>query len=152
FTNDGKQVVIGTAGVGHLVLDAFTGDLNHFCYRKSGHSGRLTPGAEIPNGASNGNTPALGQGDLCVSPDGQYLIGGHGDEGLLVWDISKERQPNNSLEPTERLPGSGKAAIVGYNPRTNFIATADRDLLLWQPDQDLMLWDTVHFLKSRNIR
>ena len=45
FTNDGKSVVIGTNGSGHFVLDAFSGEISHFCYRKSGHSGRLAPGA-----------------------------------------------------------------------------------------------------------
>lgn len=142
FTNDGKNVVVGTNGAGHFVLDAFTGDITHFCYRKTGHSGRQAPGAEIPGHGTNtpnGNSAALGQGDTCVSPDGQYLIGGHGDEGLLVWDISKPSTPNNYLEPIERLPGNGKAAIVGYNPRTNLLASADRDLLLWQPDADLMI-------------
>jgi COMPASS component SWD2 len=58
---------------------------------------------------------------------------------VLVWDISKSPTSNNVLEPMEKLPGHGKAAIVGYNPRTNLLATADKDLLLWQPDPDLMM-------------
>ncbi|ORY17150.1 WD repeat-containing protein 82 [Clohesyomyces aquaticus] len=145
FTNDGKSLVVSTTGTGHFVLDAFSGELSHFCYRKSGHSGRLAPGISPPGGHStnsnlpNGNTPVLGQGDVCVTPDGQYLVGGSGDEGLLVWDISKAPGPNNFLEPCETLPGYGKAAVVGYNPRTNLLASADKDLLLWQPDPDLMI-------------
>ncbi|KAF2468845.1 WD repeat-containing protein-like protein [Lindgomyces ingoldianus] len=142
FTNDGKSLVISTTGTGHFILDAFSGELSHFCYRKSGHSGRLAPGASPPgHGANitNGTSPALGQGDVCVTPDGQYLVGGSGDDGLLVWDISKPPAPNNFLEPVEKLPGYGKAAVVGYNPRTNVLASADHDLLLWQPDPDLMM-------------
>lgn len=142
FTNDGKSLVVATDGIGHFVLDAFSGDIQHFCYRKAGSSGRLLPGASTSNhgaGTVNGNTPANGQGDVCVSPDGQYLIGGSAEDGLLVWNISQPPTPNNVLEPTEKLPAQTKGAIVGYNPRTNMLASADKDLTLWQPDVDLMM-------------
>lgn len=139
FSNDGKNLIIATNGVGHFVLDAFSGEITHFCYRKAGSSGRLTPGASGHSaGTANGNTPASGQGDVCLTPDGQYLIGGSGEDGLLIWDISKPSAPNHILEPMEKLPGQGRSAIVGYNPRTNLLASADKDLLLWQPDADLM--------------
>lgn len=140
FSNDGKSLVIATNGNGHFVLDAFTGEITHFCYRKAGSSGRLTPGTSSHSaGTTNGSTPANGQGDVCITPDGQYLLGGSGEDGLLIWDISKPSTSNHILEPMEKLPGQGKSAIVGYNPRTNLLATADRDLLLWQPDSDLMI-------------
>jgi COMPASS component SWD2 len=142
FTNDGKNLLLATNGSGHFILDAFSGDITHFCYRKAGPSGRLSAGAaSTSHGAniSNGNTPVVGQGDVCLSPDGQYLIGGSSEEGLLVWDISQPSTPNNILEPIEKLPGHGKSAIVGYNPRTNLMASADKDLYLWQPDSDMMI-------------
>jgi COMPASS component SWD2 len=133
FSNDGKSLIVATNGSGHFVLDAFSGELTHFCYRKSGDSGRLAPGAQRTSGVPNG------QGDVCLTPDGQFLVGGSAEDGLLVWDISKTPAPNHVLEPTEKLPGQGKAAVVGYNPRTNLLASADRDLYLWQPDPDLMI-------------
>jgi COMPASS component SWD2 len=139
FTNDGKNLLVATNGSGHFILDAFSGDIQHFCYRKAGGSGRLAAGATSLGNMANGHAPPVGQGDVCLTPDGQYLIGGSGEEGLLVWDISKPPAPNNILEPGEKLPGIGKGAIVGYNPRTNLLASADRDLLLWQPDSDLMI-------------
>ncbi|KAF2011294.1 WD repeat-containing protein 82 [Aaosphaeria arxii CBS 175.79] len=132
FTNDGKSLIIATAGNGHFVLDAFDGKLTHFCYRKTGPSGRLGPGAP----ANSSGT--LGQGDACVTPDGQYLLSGSSEDGVLVWDISRPATGNNVLEPVEHLPGHSKAAIIGYNPRSNLLATADKDLTLWQPDADLM--------------
>lgn len=142
FTNDGKHLFIGTTGMGHMVLDAFSGELVHFAYRKGGSSGRLAP-IHAPSVRSqpmpNGTAPAMGQGDVCASPDGQYLIGGSGDEGLLVWNISKPSTPDHILEPMEILPGQGRGAIVGYNPRTNLLASADKDLFIWQPDPDLMV-------------
>jgi len=142
FTNDGKHLVIGTTGLGHMVLDAFSGELVHFAYRKSGHSGRLAPGQSPPSlgqSTPNGAMAAVGQGDVCTTPDGQYLVGGSADEGLLVWDISKPATLNHILEPMEVLPGHGRGAVVGYNPRTNLLASADKDLYLWQPDPDLMV-------------
>jgi COMPASS component SWD2 len=142
FTNDGKNLLLATNGSGHFILDAFSGDITHFCYRKAGPSGRLSAGASSSNhnaSVTNGNTPVVGQGDVCLSPDGQYLIGGSSEDGLLVWDISQPSTPNNILEPVEKLPGHGKSAIVGYNPRTNLMASADKDLYLWQPDSDLMI-------------
>ncbi|KAF2200349.1 WD repeat-containing protein-like protein [Delitschia confertaspora ATCC 74209] len=142
FTNDGKSLIVGTTGVGHFVLDAFSGEIKHFCYRKSGHSGRLAPG-QAPSihsqSSQNGNMPAAGQGDLCATPDGQFLVGGSGDEGLLVWNIAKPPTSNHVLECMDVLPGPGKGAIVGYNPRTNLLASADKDLFFWQPDADLMV-------------
>ncbi|OCK78811.1 WD repeat-containing protein-like protein [Lepidopterella palustris CBS 459.81] len=133
FTNDGKSLLLGTTDAGHFVLDAFTGDLSHFCYREAGSSGRRAPGSPLQSSAAS---PASGQGDVCVSPDGQYVIGGSGAEGLLVWDISKTPGADNVLMPSTDLPGQGRAAVVGYNPRMNLLASADRDLLLWQPDPD----------------
>lgn len=130
FTNDGQSLVIGTTGSGHFVLDAFSGDIRHFCYRESGHSGRSGPGASIPS-------TALGQGDICVTPDGKYLLGGSGENEILVWDISASPRPDNMLKPTDRLPGQSKAPIVGYNPRTNLLATADKDFYFWQPDPEV---------------
>lgn len=141
FSNDGKNLLLATNGSGHFILDAFSGEITHFCYRKAGSSGRLSAGITSANhgNMSNGNTPAAGQGDVCLSPDGQYLIGGSSEDGLLVWDISQSPTPNNILEPSEKLPGHGKGAIVGYNPRTNLLASADKDMYLWQPDPDLMI-------------
>jgi COMPASS component SWD2 len=142
FTNDGKALLVATNGGGHFILDAFSGDIVHFCRRVAGSSGRLSAGASALNhggNMANGNAPAVGQGDVCISPDGQYLISGSGDDGLLVWDITQPPAPNNILDPQEKLAGFGKSAVVGYNPRTNLIATADKDLYLWQPDMELMI-------------
>jgi len=138
FSNDGKSLLIATNGPGHFLLDAFSGEIAHFCYRNAAASGRRPPGASHALHA-NGTTPADGQGDVCLTPDGRYLLGGSAEDGLLIWDISKPSAPNHILEPMEKLPCQGKAAIVGYNPRTNLLATADRDFVLWQPDSDLML-------------
>lgn len=141
FTNDGKHLIVSTTGSGHFVLDAFDGGLKHFAYRKRGPSGRLPPSAGVPAhnaNATNGDAAALGQGDTAVTPDGQYLIGGSAEDGLLVWDISRDPS-SDKYTSAEHLTGPGKAAIVGYNPKFNMLATADKDLILWQPDPDIMM-------------
>lgn len=142
FSNDGQSLLVATNGSGHFILDAFEGHLKHFCSRPSGSSGRLSAGATVLNhGANipNGSTPTVGQGDVCLSPDGKFLISGCAGEDLLVWDIDQKPSSNYVLEPQDKLPGLGRSAVVGYNPRTNLIATADKELYLWQPDADLML-------------
>ena len=142
FTNDGKHLVVGTAGAGHLVLDAFTGDLTHFCRRRAGDATRRPPGAPPAPGRPPDAAPVPpGQGDVCVAPDGQFVVGGAGaaDDGLVVWDISKPVPGDNkTLQPMADLPCPGKAAVVGYNPRTNLMLSADRDLHFWQPDQEVV--------------
>lgn len=153
FTNDGKALLLGTTGIGHFVLDAFTGDLTHFLYRKAGPSGRRPPGtppASSTHSHSHGNpshnpaaslslaSPAVGQGDVCVAPDGQFVVGGSGEDGLLVWDVSKVAGADGVAHPVAELPGQGRAAVVGYNQRMNLVVSADRDLVLWQPDPDCL--------------
>lgn len=130
FTNDGKCLVLGTTGSGHFALDAFEGSLKHFCVRDQGPSGRRAPGEYAASGT------VAGQGDTCLSPDGQFLIGGSGHDGLLVWDLHAKQSPDRILRPFTDLPGPGKAAIVGYNQRMNLVCSADKDLYLWLPDPD----------------
>ncbi len=130
FSNDGKSLILGTNGAGHFVLDAFDGALRHFAVRPGGKSGRRGPGEDRAEGE------VAGQGDLCLSPDGQFLVGGSGQEGLLVWDLHTPAAEDNMLKPHAELPGPGRSAIVGYNHRHNLIVTADKDLLMWLPDPD----------------
>jgi COMPASS component SWD2 len=139
FTNDGVHLILSTTGAGHFVIDAFDGQLIYFAHRQAGHSGRLGPAAR--SGRADGISPTVGQGDTAVSPDGQYLLGGSAENGILIWDISKKETapPTPVLEPQDTLSGQGKSPIVGYNPRVNLLVSGDRDLYFWQPDPDLMV-------------
>jgi len=130
FSNDGKSLLVGTSGKGHFILDAFTGDLRHFCWRE-GRSERRPPGGYE-------TTPPT-QGDMCFTPDGQYLIGGSGDSAdMLVWDIAEEPRSggDKGLKAKYKLPGFGKNEVVGYNPRTNLLCSGDKELLMWHPDPE----------------
>ncbi|EEP80127.1 hypothetical protein UREG_04969 [Uncinocarpus reesii 1704] len=127
FSNDGKHLLVGTDYHGHFILDAFDGNIKAFLVGKSGVTGRAAP-------VSNSGKP-LGQGDVCFTPDGRYIIGGAGDQpDTLVWDVHQTPDSSCFLQPIARLPHRGKAAIVQVNPRYNMFASADKEIVFWLPD------------------
>jgi COMPASS component SWD2 len=127
FSNDGKYLLVGTDYHGHFVLDAFEGELKAFLVGKNGSPGRAAP-------VSTTGKP-LGQGDACFTPDGRYVIGGSGDHhDLLVWDLQQTPDTNLCLQAMAKLPHRGKTAIVEYNPRFNMIASADKEVYFWLPE------------------
>ncbi|KAF2762786.1 WD repeat protein [Pseudovirgaria hyperparasitica] len=133
FSNDGKSLLVATNGLGHFVLDAFEGNLTHFCIRRGKMSGRRAPGE------SGDDSRPVGQGDVCLSPDGKFVLGGSGEEGLQIWDISSTISVTDKmLMPLDKIPGpgQGRASVVAYNHRFNLICTADKDLTVWLPDPD----------------
>ncbi len=135
FSNNGKFILISTTGSGHYVLDAFSGSLVHYLHRPSGGTTRPAPGDPLSD-----QNPCYLQADACFSPDGQFVIGGNGGQtGLLVWDLRQEIGKGKAqmvLEPSCDLPSSKSAAVVSHNPRHNMIVTADREIVMWLPDQD----------------
>ena len=135
LSNDGKSLLVGTTGAGHYVLDAFDGALTHFLPRKGGRSERRAPG----DGAK---TRPVGQGDVTFSPDGQYVVGGSGqDDGLVVWDVQAAPGRDKVAEIFTECPvpagAPGRCEVVAYNPRSNLICTADKDFMIWLPDPEL---------------
>ncbi len=131
FSNDGKSVLLGTNGNGHFLLDAFSGDLKAFCARRPGSStGRVAPG---PSAGGRG-TP--GQGDMCFSADGRYIVGGSAQEkDVLVWDTHANTPMGQVLHPQTQLPYRGHTAVMQWNPRYNMMASADREVVFWLPDE-----------------
>ncbi|KAI1917821.1 hypothetical protein LOZ65_005041 [Ophidiomyces ophidiicola] len=127
FSNDGKHILLGTDLHGHFVLDAFEGHVKAFLVGKSGVTGRAAP-------VSNSGKP-LSQGDVCFTPDGHYVIGGAGEQSdMLVWDVNQVPDSNRFLQAMVRLPHRGKTAIVQANPRYNMLASADKEIVFWLPD------------------
>jgi len=126
FSNDGKSLLLGTNGHGHFVLDAFDGNLKAFCARQYAPSGRAAPGSSRPG--------VPGQGDMCFTPDGRYLMGGAGPQDVAVWDTHASVSPDKVLHPSLNLELKSKAALVEFNPRYNMFATADKEVVFWLPD------------------
>lgn len=138
FSNDGKTILVGTKGRGHFLLDAFQGNLKAYLRRPAGGTRRLAPGENL---AANGAAPAPtdpgafeSSGDCCFAPDGRYVLSGGAKQDVLVWDTLKHPAENKVLDPTWTLPDKREAAVLAFNPRFNFFATADQDLVLWLPD------------------
>jgi COMPASS component SWD2 len=128
FSNDGKNLLVGTDYHGHFVMDAFEGNLKAFLVGKTGGTGRAAP-------VSNSGKP-LGQGDVCFTPDGRYAIGGGGEQAdVLVWDINQAPASGLFLQPMAHLPYRGRTAIIQTNPRYNMFATADREIVFWLPEE-----------------
>ncbi|CAG8925465.1 unnamed protein product [Penicillium salamii] len=127
FSNDGKSLLLGTDYHGHYVLDAYEGNVKAFLTGKGGPSGRAAP-------VSTTGKP-LGQGDACFSPDGRFVVGGNGDQpNLLMWDINQASEADPLLQPAHHLPYSKPTAMVEWNPRYNMIASADKEIVFWVPE------------------
>lgn len=133
FSNDGKSLLLSTDMGGHFLLDAFDGRLRAYLSGRQGPSGRAAP-------VSSSGKP-LGQGDTAFTPDGRFVVGGVGGgekTDLLVWDARQADEMsggNSVLAPMMKLPGRARAQVVVCNPRYNMMATADRETVLWLPEE-----------------
>lgn len=131
FSNDGKSLLVGTSGHGHLLLDAFEGHIKAYLIRQKGGTQRLAAGQ---HNAENTTEPlSETSGDSCFSPDGRYVLSGQGKENVLVWDTLTS-PANRILPPIHELEMKSEAAVIAFNPRYNFFATADREVVFWVPD------------------
>lgn len=130
FSNDGKSLLLASnSGTGHLLLDAFDGQLKAHCPRTTSHPTGLR--------APPGQPGQLGQGDICFSADGRYLIGSSGgDSNAIVWDAYGQVEiETRQLKPMCSLPYKGKVGVAEWNPRYNMLCTADREVVFWLPDE-----------------
>ncbi|MCJ1357075.1 MAG: member of Set1p complex, histone methyl transferase [Icmadophila ericetorum] len=138
FSNDGKSVLLGTnASSGHLLLDAFSGEIRAFLTRSPQYL-PLNPmnlrAAPYPPNPIPQTAPS--QGDVCFSADGRFVIGSSGgDHDAVVWDTQSQVGDEKVLGPMAALPCDGKVGVVGWNPRYNMLATADREVVFWVPDE-----------------
>lgn len=131
FSNDGKSLLLGTKGSGHFLLDAFEGTLKAYLRKPNGGTRRQAP-SEV--GAVTDDSPRLdSSGDCCFAPDGRFVLSGS-KKDVLVWDTRSTPGENKVLEPTWTLQDKREAAVIAFNPRYNFFATGDQELLFWLPD------------------
>ncbi|KUI65463.1 WD repeat-containing protein 82-B [Cytospora mali] len=134
FSNDGKHILLGTAGKGHFLLDAFTCELKAYLRKPEGGTRRAAPGESNVGGPPSENPHNLeSSGDCCFTPDGRYVLSGS-KKNVLVWDVLGTPNEKKVLEPTHILEDKREAAVLAYNPRFNFLATADQQLEFWLPD------------------
>lgn len=147
FSNDGRHLLVANnADAGHLLLDAFSGKLKAFLARSTTHlplsASRQRPAPWPAPPAGVKVTP--GQGDACFSADGRYVVGASGgDRDAAVWDLSAMRaaadlpasEDGVVLRPMASLPCKGLVGLVEWNPRYNMLASGDREVVMWLPDE-----------------
>ncbi|KAI1191134.1 WD40 repeat-like protein [Nemania serpens] len=134
FSNDGKSILLGTKGGGHFLLDSFSGQLKAYLRKPEGRATRrLVPGDEAAMNGGWNSTNVESSGDCCFTPDGRFVIGGT-KQGVVVWDTLAQLEENKTLSPTYTIEDPRQAAVVAFNPRFNFFATADQEVLFWLPD------------------
>lgn len=125
FSNDGKCLLLATKR-GHFILDAFSGKLKTYLVRPTGHTGRLAPGESSEDVVES-------SGDVSFSQDGRFVVGGSGSENVYVWDTYM-MSGSKLLDPLHTLDFKGCAAVLAFNPRYNFFATADKETVMWAPE------------------
>ncbi|KAF4509788.1 hypothetical protein G6O67_003926 [Ophiocordyceps sinensis] len=136
FSNDGKSLLVGTKGNGHLLVDAFEGTLKAYLRKPAGGTRRQAPGeaTAVANGSFPTDPTCMdSSGDCCFTPDGRFIISGT-KQDVLVWDTLGSLPEGRILEPSWTLPDKRESAVAAFNPRFNLFATADQDLVLWLPD------------------
>lgn len=119
-SNDGKLILVATAGEAHYVVDAFSGAL--FARLVGSRSvGRQLPTAvaNIPNTAAAAQkygAGAHGSGDCCFAPDGKHVVAGNADGSLCIWDLTMPKSPDKSLPVAKQIkppPRSTAANLFG---------------------------------------
>jgi COMPASS component SWD2 len=138
FSNDGKHILLGTTGTQHLLLDAFDGHLKASLLRDRGAVRRLGAGDHNPESMDPQSSEFMypSTGDCCFSPDGRYVLSGSRQQNVLVWDTLASAQ-ERFLRPIHELEHKGDSAVIAFNPRYNFFATGDKEVVFWVPDQSL---------------
>jgi len=139
FSNDGKSLLVGTTGHAHFLLDAFSGELKAALQRDRGGSKRLGAGEHNNDPADPLSSDFLqpSTGDCCFTPDGRYVISGSRRENVLVWD-TLYLTSGKMNKPIQEFEYKGDSAVVACNPRYNFFATGDREVVFWVPDPSAM--------------
>ena len=104
----------------------------------------IVPGSELctsapgdpvttSNGAGPDTAPQIdSSGDCCLTPDGRFVLSGS-KKDVLVWNIMQTAK-GQVLKPDFTLQDKREAAVIAFNPRYNFFASADQELLFWLPD------------------
>ncbi|KAF6836025.1 WD repeat-containing protein [Colletotrichum plurivorum] len=138
FSNDGKHILVGTRGSGHFLLDAFDGSLKAFLRKPEGGTRRTAAGETTTNnvnGAPKADQASIeSSGDCCFSVDGRYVLSGS-KKDVLVWDtLTPPQNEAKAINPNWTLEDKREASVIAFNPRYNFFATADQEVVFWLPD------------------
>ncbi|KAI9790738.1 MAG: member of Set1p complex, histone methyl transferase [Peltula sp. TS41687] len=169
FTNDGKQLLLGTAnGLGHFVIDAYKGHLTALCSLQTPSFQtpftstitqamtpptapstyvRTPPGLRAPPHRSAIPTSA----SVCLTPDGRYAIGASHGQSVFVWDIQSAQVPE---PPPDMTTAEGKLELLStksryilppsheleWKAKTEVIAFNNRLSMFNTADKEVVFW------------
>ncbi|AOW07508.1 WD40-repeat-containing domain protein [Yarrowia lipolytica] len=127
FSNDGKYILLATYGEQHHVIDAFTGNLTH---KLVGHHPLRRDQDNMRGGSTH----------TAFSVDGRTVFGCSRDGKIIVWDLQDRVDERGRLYPSKALncaPNAASPQILGVNPASMQLATADKELTFWLPEKDV---------------
>ncbi|KAI0999551.1 hypothetical protein K3495_g8645 [Podosphaera aphanis] len=138
FSNDGKSLLLATTGKSHFLLDSFDGSLKALLNRDHGGIRRLGAGDHNTEGLDHHSSEYLHSttGDACFTPDGRYVLSGSKQSKILVWDTMAQ-YPERFTVPAKEIEYKGDSAVIAFNPRLHFFASADKEVVFWVPDPNL---------------
>ncbi|MCJ1311164.1 member of Set1p complex, histone methyl transferase [Agyrium rufum] len=135
FSNDGTTILVGTnSPIGHFLISAFDGSLRAFLVRSS--TCQVTDLSEIRSASYGPEPGAQAQGALTFSADGRYVIGSGSESEAVIWDLQGDINFDDStIVPIGYLPHNRRVGIVEWNPRYNMLASAEKEVVMWLPDE-----------------
>lgn len=135
FSNNGKLLLVLTNSPDHFLYDSFLG--------------KLLTTIKIPQGWIYSKYPSTGSGTF--SPCGKFLIIGSPDNSLHIFDLknikttdgNKHHVGDNdnpkSLSAYKVIRNSPNLPrIIAFDPKLLVMATADNNVVLWQPENELI--------------
>lgn len=132
FSTSGKHILVGTAGDGHYIIDAYEGTLlgklDGFVGLERGKSG--TTLGMVPTRGISGE-------EVCWTPDSKFVVGGSRAGKIHIWDIANASlspaapgQDPKKVSPAMTLDGHpGASRCVKFNPRYAMMCSAGQELV-----------------------
>lgn len=119
FSNNGKYVLLGTSQ-NHYLYDSYTGE----------YLATLVVPEPLPERGPGSSISS----SVAFTIDGSYVAGGGGTK-IHFWKCPEHRIGDMLPEFQVDSLSSTSAQLLAFSPKTMLMATADRDLTLWLPEQ-----------------
>lgn len=114
FSNNGKWLALATSEH-HYLFDSYTGE----------YQATMVVPVPLPKRDFSCS--------MAFTVDGSYVVGGAGDNKVHFWKCPDRNV--GDVQPTFSIPSNSPAQLLAFSPKTMLMATADKDLTLWLPEQ-----------------
>ncbi|PWN34052.1 WD40 repeat-like protein [Meira miltonrushii] len=151
FSPSGSQLLVGTSGPAHYILDAQKGYVVHNLTGKKTLQ-KASPGndaeeaGEVPSTSKQKESPMVKEAGISGTecgwtPDGKYVFSVSGNKDVVFWSVTEKEEGArivSELTPTFSLdayPG-GFIRSAAFNPRNAMMATGGDQVALWLPERE----------------